>query len=390
MELLGRSVALDPNMGIFITMNPGYAGRSNLPDNLKNLFRSVAMTVPDRKLIAQVMLYSQGIVTAEQLAPKIVDLFLLCDAKMSKQRHYDFGLRALKTLLVSAGAMKRKALEGKGDLEGKALADEEEKALIVGTCNNVLPKLIAEDMIIFKEVLESVFPGSEVSKMDDEHLKEEMLIICENKGLVTSDGFIQKMLQLKQVIEMRHGIMVVGPCGSGKSAALRVLLESMEKVDGIKGDLYVIDPKSIHKENLYGSLDGTTLEWTDGVFTGLLRRITDNQKGESERRHWVVFDGNVDPDWAENLNRYAWSTGPPAIRTDILILIFFCPLTSAVYSMTTRCSRCQAANVYESPTTLESSLRSTVSHSQRLLPCLGAVWCGLAKTPLQPRWLLVT
>ena len=87
-ELLGRSIKLHENVGIFITMNPGYEGRSNLPDNLKNLFRSFAMVVPDRKLIAQVMLYSQGIVTAEGLAGKVVDLFLKCKAKMSDQLHY--------------------------------------------------------------------------------------------------------------------------------------------------------------------------------------------------------------------------------------------------------------------------------------------------------------
>ena len=147
-ELLDRTISLHENVGIFITMNPGYEGRRNLPDNLKSLFRSFAMVVPDRKLIAQVMLYSQGIVTAEQLSGKIVDLFLLCESRMSKQRHYDFGLRALKTLLVSAGALKRKALEGKGDLAGDELAVAEKNALIVGACNNVLPKLVAEGKLI--------------------------------------------------------------------------------------------------------------------------------------------------------------------------------------------------------------------------------------------------
>lgn len=91
--------------------------------------------------------------------------------------------------------------------------------------------------------------------------------------------------------------------GVGKSAALRVLMKALEKVDGRKGDIYKIDPKAINKDTLYGTLDSTTLEWNDGVFTSLLRKIIDNQKGESERSHWLCFDGDVDPEWAENLNR---------------------------------------------------------------------------------------
>lgn len=74
-ELIGKDVKVSRDMAIFITMNPGYAGRSNLPDNLKKLFRSLAMTRPDGQLIAQVMLYSQGFRTAEKLASKIVPFF---------------------------------------------------------------------------------------------------------------------------------------------------------------------------------------------------------------------------------------------------------------------------------------------------------------------------
>jgi len=96
--------------------------------------------------------------------------------------------------------------------------------------------------------------------------------------------------------------MMVGPTGCGKTAAWKILLEMMEKIDGTKGEAYVVDPKAISKDDLYGKLDSTTSEWTDGVFTQTLRRIIDNVRGESQRRHWIVFDGDVDPEWVENLN----------------------------------------------------------------------------------------
>ena len=86
-------------------------------------------------------------------------------------------------------------------------------------------------------------------------------------------------------------------------AAWKLVLDCMAMVgDKVKGESYVVDPKAICKDDFYGKLDTTTAEWTDGVFTGILRKIIDNARGESNKRHWIIFDGDVDPIWAENLN----------------------------------------------------------------------------------------
>lgn len=98
--------------------------------------------------------------------------------------------------------------------------------------------------------------------------------------------------------------MMVGNSGSGKSAAWKVLLQALQQVEGQEGVYHIIDSKVMSKESLYGSLDSTTREWTDGLFTSILRKIVDNLRGEDSKRHWIVFDGDVDPEWVENLNRY--------------------------------------------------------------------------------------
>jgi dynein heavy chain 1, cytosolic len=323
-ELLGESCKLHRDVGIFITMNPGYAGRSNLPDNLKQLFRAVAMVTPDRKLIAQVMLFSQGIVSAEELASKIVLLFTLLEEQLSSQSHYDFSLRALKSVLVGAGDLKRAAiLSGQDPINpkynssssppssslgasGSDMHQIEVNVLIRSACNNILPKLVSEDLVLFNTLLASVFPRAKAPVENDAVLIEAIRAVCREDCLEfeNNEKWVSKILQLKQVIDMRHGIMLMGSSGVGKTTSWKTLLKALSKVDGIKGDYYVIEPKTIKKELLYGTLDPNTLEWSDGIFTKTLRKLSDAQADSRSamRRSWIVFDGDVDPEWAENLN----------------------------------------------------------------------------------------
>lgn len=111
-----------------------------------------------------------------------------------------------------------------------------------------------------------------------------------------------KVLQLYQISNLNHGLMMVGPSGSGKSTAWRTLLKALERIEGVEGVAHVIDPKAMSKEALYGVMDPNTREWTDGLFTHILRKIIDNVRGEINKRQWIIFDGDVDPEWVENLN----------------------------------------------------------------------------------------
>lgn len=149
---MGRDVKLNPYMGIFITMNPDYAGRSQLPDNLKQLFRQVAMTKPDKDMIARVMLYSQGFLTSDKLSGKMVSLFDLCLNQLSSQSHYDFGLRALKSVLNISGKLKR---EAKAKVTDLSEIDEawEANILIKSLTESLVPKLIQDDIPLLKNLL---------------------------------------------------------------------------------------------------------------------------------------------------------------------------------------------------------------------------------------------
>ena len=117
-QLLGKNIDdVDHNAGIFVTMNPAgkkYGGRSKLPENLKNLFRPVAMSKPDNPIIAEAMLVAEGFSGAKDIAHKLCELYGLSRKLLSDQQHYDWGLRAMKAVLNTAGKLLQSAKADSG------------------------------------------------------------------------------------------------------------------------------------------------------------------------------------------------------------------------------------------------------------------------------------
>ena len=102
----------------------------------------------------------------------------------------------------------------------------------------------------------------------------------------------------------RHTTMIVGPTGGGKTVVLDTLKAARLKAEGVVVKYYVINPKAQPLNELYGVMDPVTRDWTDGILSKLFRELNEPlPKGkENEIMRWIIYDGDVDAVWVENMN----------------------------------------------------------------------------------------
>ena len=292
-QLDKRTLTLNTNAAICITMNPGYAGRTELPDNLKALFRPCAMMVPDFVFISEIMLFSGGYKDASTLSVKLVALFDLCKKQLSKTHHYDWGLRAMKAILTTAGKAKRADLE------------EVEALLLVRTIRDcTVPRLISNDLPLFEGIIKDVFPDVTSNKINSEILENALKDAFGTIHLQPLPFFLTKCDEIYETTLVRHGLMFVGGAMGGKTKCREALTIAMgnlakESQDWKAVHIDLLNPKSISIPELYGLFDPVTNGWTDGILSNFIRN---NSMSEPTEWKWIVVDGPVDSLWIETMN----------------------------------------------------------------------------------------
>jgi dynein heavy chain len=286
-------------VGYFITMNPGYAGRQELPENLKVLFRGVTMMIPDREVIIKVKLASVGYESINSLSKKFNILYKLCEEQLSKQRHYDFGLRNILSVLRTAGNTKRaesKLFDNAGDKKDFI----EEKLLMRSLRDINESKLVEDDQPLFADLLNDIFPKQlSVEKKVYKDVETQIpLMIKKRPELVNNPPFFKKIIQLYEQSLVRHGFMLIGVTGTGKTAIMNILTEVLSEINKpLK--INRMNPKAITDKEMYGVKSEISDDWIPGVFSTIWLRANNRA---NKFITWITCDGPVDAVWIENLN----------------------------------------------------------------------------------------
>ena len=300
----GDNGTLVSTAAFFMTVLPSEEKLLDLPENMKTQLRGIMMISNDPRTILRVKLTAAGYTESQDLSNKVSTLYDMCRQCLSKQLHYDFGLRKLSSFVSSCESLKRSITE----------ADVSESEMVVRILNeNDLPSLTQEDSILFLDLVSTLFPGLSGKKLEDIRRSDIFRAICEAKFLeydaIPAIRWKEKLENFYDTCLVRRGLCLVGPTGSGKSAILQTCLQTLESLAGSTQWVKMMNPKAVDLVKIFGYHDQVKSKWREGIFSTLWRKAAKNSSSDN----WLVFDGPVDSDWMEDLNTVLDDTGVLAL-----------------------------------------------------------------------------
>ncbi|EFN74153.1 Dynein heavy chain 7, axonemal [Camponotus floridanus] len=292
-----ESCDLNLNASGYVCVNSVQFGYTNLPDNLKVLFRFVSMTAPDIGRIAEIELFAGGFLHAKKLATKLVISYKLLSEHLGEKCHYNFSASSLKTVIATAIDMKEN------------VPNEKEHILLLRSMIDInIPQLCTSDIPVFQSIVRNVFPEFDVlPPFDYFAILKAFESVCAKRFLVSHTTFKLKAIQIIELMYVRRGLILISDPLGGKTEILHALAETLsllqdqENKIGTAVRLETIMPEVVDSDALFGYLcnkSGGSV-WKDGLCTSIFRHFAEDT---SMDRKWLVFDGALSGAWLENLN----------------------------------------------------------------------------------------
>jgi len=284
---------LDISGNVCVNINSEQSGYVDLPDNLKVLFRSISMMIPDIDKIAEIELFAGGFLHAKNLAVKLAVSYKLLSEHLGEKCHYDFSTSSLKTVVATAINMKRNIL------------DENEYTLLLRSMIHInIPQLCNIDIPIFQNIMQDVFPESVVLPFDCSTILNALESVCAKRLLTLHPVFKLKAIQIVELMYVRRGLILISNPLGGKTEILHTLAETLSLLHDQKSKigatvkLETVMPGVVDVNALFGYFCDKSGVWKDGLCTTIFRRFSENI---SIDRKWLVFDGDLIGTWIENL-----------------------------------------------------------------------------------------
>ena len=171
-----------------------------------------------------------------------------------------------------------------------------------------MPKFVFDDVPLFRGLIADLFPGLDLPRVAYPQLKGAIEAELEKVDMRHDDDptfqlQVDKSIQLYEIMLTRHTTMIVGPTGGGKTVCLQTLQKASLPAFDMVVKTSTINPKAQSVNELYGVMDEQTRDWTDGIFSKLFRGNNENlPPGKENEVRWIIFDGDVDAVWVENMN----------------------------------------------------------------------------------------
>lgn len=286
-------LSLNGSGNICVSMNSSGFLYTNLPGNLKVLFRSVSMMAPDIGRIAEVELFAGGFVRAKDLAVKLAVGYKLLSEQLEEKERYNLGLSSLKTVVETAISMKR------------SLPEVNEDTLLLRSMIDInIPQLRSVDVRIFQDIMQDVFSESVMLPFDNSAIFSALESVCARRRLTLHQTFKLKAIQIIELMYVHRAFILVGEPLTGKTEILHTLAETLSLLRERKSKLgatvrfETVLPGVLDSDGLFGYQCDESGSWRDGLCTTVLRRFAGDP---STDRKWLVFDGALNSAWVENL-----------------------------------------------------------------------------------------